>query len=407
MEITTDRGNTYSYLSKSNEIVFGSVEEDEFEWRFNPLKFFTGMPNVGMFIIGVTEQCNLRCRYCCYSGSYPGKRSHGFKNISFDDIDSIIVFIDTISAGIPKRIAFYGGEPILNFKTIRYCVETCRYKWGTDVSFSISTNGVLLNPENIDWLIKNDIEIAISLDGSKESHDKNRVDTSGKGTFERIRGSLEYIYGHYKNPNVSFHITLANVRDLVDVAQGWHRDDLLRTISPTMVHGLTPNFESGVSNIDYEDVKHFYTTLIDAYQLHPDWLVLKVFLDEAISVWKERLIFDIDEPIEMSTCLPVNTKLYIDSRLNVGVCEKFSDKFRIGTVTKGIDWDKANYMVRDYANSKLIRCTKCPIVRICDLCLTTIEYTPHQMNTLCNNERIYARVSLYAFCEMAERGLIE
>lgn len=407
MKITTDRGNTYSYIPVSNEIVSGFVEENEFEWRFNPLKFFTDMPNVGMFIIGVTEQCNLRCRYCCYSGSYSGKRNHGFKNISYDDVDSIIEFIDTVSAGKPKRIAFYGGEPILNFKVIRYCVELCRGKWGADVLFSISTNGVLLDPERIDWLIKNDIEIAISLDGSKEFHDKNRVDTTGNGTFERIKDSITYIYRHYENPNVSFHVTLANVRDLIEVAEGWHRDELLRTISPTMVHGLTPNFDYGVPMLDYEDVKCFYTSITDVYQQHPHWLVLKVFLDEAISAWKERLIFDIDEPVEMSTCLPVNTKLYIDSSLDIAVCEKFSDKFRIGTISNGIDWDKANHLVKKYANSKLNRCTKCPIFRMCDICLTSIEYTPEQLDILCNNERVYARVSLYAFCEMAERGLIK
>lgn len=407
MEITTDSGNTYSYFSKSNEIVCGSVKENEFEWRFNPLKFFTDMPNVGMFIISVTEQCNLRCRYCCYSGSYSGKRIHGFKSISFDDVDSIIEFIDTISAGKPKRIAFYGGEPILNFKVVRYCVEMCRRKWGPDVSFSISTNGVLLNPLNIDWLIQNDIEIAISLDGSEDFHDKNRVDTMGNGTFGRIRDSLEYIYQHYENPNITLHVTLANVRDLIYVAEGWRRDELLRNIPPTMVHGLTPNFDAGVSKTDYEDVKRFYTSIIDVYQQHPDWLVTKVFLEEAVSVWKERFVFDIDEPIEMSTCLPVNTKLYIDSSLDVAVCEKFSDKFRIGSISKGIDWDKANNLVGNYANSKRRRCTNCPIVRMCDICLTAVEYTPEQMNILCHNERVYTRVSLYAFCEMAERGLIK
>lgn len=407
MEITTSSGNIYSYLPKSNEIVAGTLKTNNIEWRFNPLKLFNSLPEIRMFIIGITEQCNLRCRYCCYSGQYAGKRNHGAKSISSVDIDSVIEFIDGIAGDKPKRIAFYGGEPMLNFNIVRYCIKQCQLKWEKLVSYSISTNGTLLKPEEIDWLVENDIEIAISLDGPKIFHDKNRIFSSGDGSFDHIRKSIEYLYSHYRNPNVSFHVTLANVRDLIAIAKAWHEDKLLSEISPTMVHGLTPNFESGVTKISYEDVKNFYSELIDAYQRHQDWSVLSVFLEEAISAWKERMIFDINAPIEMSTCLPVNTKLYIDSNLKIAVCEKFSDNFRIGDINIGIDWDKANCLVKEYYEGKKERCSKCPIIRMCDICLTAIEYTPDQMEILCHNEMVYARVSLYAFCEMAERGLIQ
>ena len=407
MDITTTCGNKYSYLPWSNEIVPGLIEDNGFEWSYNPLKSFHDFPEVGMFIIGVTEQCNLRCRYCCYSGSYSGKRTHGIRNILLEDVDDIVKFIETISGEKLKRIAFYGGEPLLNMDIIRYLVETCRHKWGNRVTFSISTNGTRLTPKIIEWLIQNDVEIAISLDGTKFYHDRNRVFANGEGSFNKIRESIEYIYSHYKNPNVSFHVTLANVRDLIEVAESWHNDKLLHTISPTMVHGLTPNFATGVDMIDYHDVEGFYSNIIDVYQKHPDWLVLKVFLYEAISAWKERLIFDIEGPIEMSTCMPINTKLYIDPELDIAVCEKFSDSFRIGSVKEGIDWGKANELVINYYESKIKRCSHCPIVRMCDICLTSVEYTTEQMDVLCHNERIYARVSLFTFCEMAERGLIE
>lgn len=407
MEITTNAGNIYSYLPINNEIVAGTVAENKIEWRFNPLNLFNSLPEVRMFIIGITEQCNLRCSYCCYSGKYTGKRSHGTKSVSNVEIESVVEFIDGIAGDRPKRIAFYGGEPMLNFNTVRYCIGLCRFKWGHNVSFSISTNGTMLKPEEIDWFMENDVEIAVSLDGPKFFHDKNRVFANGSGSFDHIRKSIEYIYSHYRNPNVSFHITLANVRDLIAIAKAWHEDELLSGIFPTMVHGLTPNFEFGVNRISYPDVKGFYSELIDAYQQHPDWLVLKVFLEEAISAWKERMIFEINESIEISTCLPVNTKLYIDSNLGIAVCEKFSDNFRIGDVGTGIDWDKANHLVKEYYKRKKERCSNCPIVRICDICLTAIEYTQEQMEIICHNEMVYARVSLYTFCEMVERGLVQ
>ena len=381
--------------------------DNNLEWRFNPLKLFKNMPELCMFIIGVTEQCNLRCRYCCYSGEYLGKRSHGFSNITFKEIDSIIKFIESIAKRKTKRIAFYGGEPIINFDVIKYCVICCQEKWGNDVSFSISTNGVLLKPRIINWLMEHNVEIAISLDGGRIFHDKNRIDCNGKGTFERIRYSLDYIYKNYQDPNISLHVTLANVRDIIKVAEEWHSDELLRKLSPTTIHGLTPNFAKGVSQIEYKEVKIFYKELINTYQNHKDWMVLKVFLEEVISIWKERLIFNVDKSVDMSTCLPTNTKIYIDSNLELAVCEKFSDDYRIGTVQHGVNWSKANHIVEKFYEIKKNKCVYCPAVRVCNLCLTAVEYTAEQWEILCNNEQVYARVSFFTFCEMAERDLIK
>lgn len=407
MKVTTSLSNNYYYQPRTNKIVVDHLEEDKIEWTFNPLNFHNKFTNVQMFIIGVTEQCNLRCKYCCYSGSYSGKRTHGEFSINKLNIEMIINFIEANSKTESKRIAFYGGEPLLHFDFVKECFIRCKSRLGNNVSFSISTNGTLLTPEIIDWLLSNDIEIAISVDGDKYFHDKHRVDYSGKGTFDRIFKHLDFIFNKYNNPKVTLHITLADVRDLIDVARSWHENSLLGNLTPAVVHGLTPNFNKGVALIEYEEVKSFYKKLIDTYMQHPDWKVLKVFLEGIISPLKERLIFDVESSFDISTCLPNNTKLYIDQNLDIGVCEKFSDEFRIGNVLSGIDWDKSNDMVRKYYNIKTKRCSDCPIVRICEMCLSAIEYTNQQWDVLCHNEKVYFRIALYTFCEMAERGLIE
>lgn len=68
MNIQTVHNNTYSYLRQTNEIVPGVVEDNSYAWTFAPYGEFSSMPEVAMFIIALTEQCNLRCTYCCYSG---------------------------------------------------------------------------------------------------------------------------------------------------------------------------------------------------------------------------------------------------------------------------------------------------------------------------------------------------
>lgn len=407
MRITTSRGNIYSYRPQNNQIIAGETSENKVEWTFTPLNFHNKFSDVQMFIIAVTEKCNLRCRYCCYSGEYSGKRTHGSTSIKNKDIYALINFIDKYSIPKTKRIAFYGGEPLLNFSFIKEFFKECKSKWKDEVLFSISTNGTLLNSENIDWLISNGFEIAISIDGDKNYHDRNRIDILDKGSFELIFHKLNYIFDKYVNPNVSLHVTLENVTDIIGVAESWYGNPLLRKISPATVHGLTPNFNLGVPALQYREVKLFYEKLIDNYQLNPEWIILKVFLEEIISALKERIIFEIDEPIGISTCLPHNTKLYIDTKLEIGVCEKFSDDYRIGNIYTGINWKKTNELIEKYYHIKMKRCSQCPIMRICEMCLTAVEFTPKQWDVLCHNEKIYFQAALYAFCEMAERGLIK
>ena len=113
MHIQTIRGNIYSYLRRTNEIVGGVADESDYTWRFNPLNQFNTMSEIEMFIIGITEQCNLRCTYCCYSGDYVNNRIHGSHTLTGRDIDVIYDFIQQIAGNRRLRIAFYGGEPLL------------------------------------------------------------------------------------------------------------------------------------------------------------------------------------------------------------------------------------------------------------------------------------------------------
>ena len=92
MQITTSSKHDYYYLPRTNEII-AEPKEDNFEWIFKELSAFGELPNVDNFVISITENCNLRCTYCCYSGKYKNNRIHGTKSMSADDIDAIYEFI--------------------------------------------------------------------------------------------------------------------------------------------------------------------------------------------------------------------------------------------------------------------------------------------------------------------------
>lgn len=408
MQIQTTRHNTYTYLRQTNEIVNNGEDKESYAWTFEPLKRFDAMPEVDMIVISITEQCNLRCTYCCYSGEYKNNRTHSTHSMSTSDIDEVYEFVLKDVRKRPIRIAFYGGEPLTQYHLVQYAINRGKEQFGKDVEFSLSTNATLLTFEKIDWFIAQEVKMDISIDGTADFHDVNRIDISGMGTFYKVRKAIAYIKSEYPDyiNNVRLLMVLPNISCLADLAKAWHEDDMLCDIEPAGISGLAPNFSLGVCLKDYETLKGKYCNLLDVYEQHRDWLVLKAFFDEAIAYWRNRPIVEVDGEVPMSTCLPLNTKLYIDAEGQIGVCEKMSDNYRIGTIKDGIDYDMANALVAEYYTKRVNRCTFCPAIRVCDLCLTAIEFIPEQLDILCHNERIYAKLHMFLFCEMAERGML-
>lgn len=153
-------------------------------------------------------------------------------------------------------------------------------------------------------------------------------------------------------------------------------------------------------------MQNSFKQILEVYQSHRDWGVLQAYLDGCLIYWINRPITEREETIPLATCLPFNTKLFIDTQLNIGVCEKFADQYRIGNVTTGVDFQLARDLVEVHRNRKEKRCKSCSCYRMCDLCLTTIEFDEVQFDILCHNEQVYCKLYFWLFCEMVERGLL-
>lgn len=409
MTISTCSGNVYTYLQQTNEIVGGVAEPNNFVWTFEPFQKFFELPNVDTYIISITEQCNLRCSYCCYSGDYKNNRKHNTSSMSTQDIDEVFEYIQVHRKMDSLKIAFYGGEPLTNFSTLRHAIMRARTIWGTVVEISVSTNGVLLTKDRIEWFVGQYVRLDISIDGGQYTHDGQRQDASGNGSFEKVHAAISYLkekYPDYLHDNVLLLMTLVSLSALEQVAEEWQKDAILKDLYPTKISNLLPNFAKGVPYIDYEDLVVRYIRLLGIYETHRDWRVLKVFFEQCVSYWINRPIINVDGSIPMSTCLPKTSKLFIDCKKQISVCEKFCDKYPIGDVCEGVDWDIANHLVADYYNKRKDRCSTCAAVRMCNLCLTAVEYSDKEWDILCHNERMYTKICFRIFCEMAERGLL-
>lgn len=133
----------------------------------------------------LTFDCNQRCRYCFAA---PQQKSDMSLATALEAI--------SIAANATKRngdhhlgVRFFGGEPLMRWDMIPTLVsETRRISaaHGLVESFSVSTNAILLGEEQRNFLLENDVAVGISIDGSSEVHDRNRLDTCGQSSFELV-----------------------------------------------------------------------------------------------------------------------------------------------------------------------------------------------------------------------------
>lgn len=139
-------------------------------------------------VISLTNDCNLRCKYC-----FVGEKNFCKKIISKENIDEAIKAVKELAKVKNKKevfITFFGGEPTLYPKLIKYSMEKARQELKEyKVSFGITTNGVF-NDEIKNILVENEFTVTISMDGLPKFQDKQRVTPANTGTSHIIEQTI-------------------------------------------------------------------------------------------------------------------------------------------------------------------------------------------------------------------------
>lgn len=131
----------------------------------------------------LTYNCNLACDYC-----FCGKKRKD--NISEERAKQAIDFFMK-RADEEVTLTFFGGEPLLQADLIEELIQYCDTKYSNRVSYSMTTNGVLLNKKNIELIEKNNIGITLSIDGMRDSHDLHRKFPDGSPSWDVIMKNIE------------------------------------------------------------------------------------------------------------------------------------------------------------------------------------------------------------------------
>ncbi len=137
--------------------------------------------------INISHDCNLRCEYCfAAKGDFGQGRCLMSLNTAKKAIDFIIANSGTRHN---LEVDFFGGEPLMNFDVVKQTVEYARSiekQHNKNFRFTITTNGLLLDDEKIDFINREMHNCVLSLDGRKEVNDKLRVTPNGKGCYDII-----------------------------------------------------------------------------------------------------------------------------------------------------------------------------------------------------------------------------
>ncbi len=174
----------------------------------------------------VAHTCNLNCSYCFASqGKYHGERGVMSFEVGKQALDFLI-------ANSGKRrnleVDFFGGEPLMNFEVVKQLVAYARSvekEHGKNFRFTLTTNGVAVDDDVIEFANRECSNVVLSLDGRKEIHDRFRVDYAGNGSWERIvpkfqkfvearGGKNYYMRGTFTHANPDF---LADIREMLDL----------------------------------------------------------------------------------------------------------------------------------------------------------------------------------------------
>ena len=196
--------------------------EDDYE-KF--AKYSVAAPVKAMCLL-ITMDCNLRCEYCFAS---QGDYGMGREVMDFETGKRAIDFLLENSADRQNlEVDFFGGEPLMKWDVVKQIVEYGRSKeaeYGKKFRFTITTNGMLLDEEKMDFINKEMSNVVMSIDGRKEVNDRVRKRVDGTGCYDRIIDKYKtlaqkrnyenyYVRGTFTKYNLDFSNDVFHLYDL-------------------------------------------------------------------------------------------------------------------------------------------------------------------------------------------------
>lgn len=372
-----------------------------------PEDIIRGLANLHQITFETTEACNLHCKYCYYGDFYTGSSARKGNSINIKSALNLLEYLIPLwsseynmSNSAVLFVSFYGGEPLLNFDFIeritRYLND--RKLNNRDIKFTITTNAMLLD-KYIHFLVKNNFDIYISLDGN-EYNNSYRLKKNGEPSFFKVCENIDNIRTSFPDffaSNVHFNSVLHNRNSINDIYDFFHknynkipsigelnttgiRDDMVKLFKKTY---RKYNDDTGTFNNDLiNDDSLLYSTKHKS-------LIHFLYNTKGLSFNDySDLMFEKNNKIKIptGTCLPFSRKMFVSVCGDILPCEKIGLEHTLGHVNENsveINAEAIAVIYNNYLNNIFMaQCNSC-CNQACSSCIFSLKFIdgrPH-----CNN----------------------
>lgn len=379
--------------------------------------------NMKMITLQITQQCNFRCEYCVYSGSYLN-RSHSSKKMS---ISTALKGIDFIIAHSKNNnsigIGFYGGEPLLEFNFIKQCIEYAEKKAeGKKLIFTMTTNGSLLTDEITEFLYKHNVLLTISLDGPQKIQDSHRkLAFDNSGSFNKVFNNIIRLKEKFPDyiEKISFNAVIDPQNDFSSIDEFFRDNEIVKniTMSSTLI---SDNYRKNNIEInedhylkqEYELFRIFYYLIRGKTTKNCSRIVMNTY--NGILKFSRKL-----EPQKMlpgkthpsGACTPGIDRLFVNADGFFYPCERVSESselMRIGHIDTGFNVNRVRKLLNlGRVNDK--SCKNCWAIKFCTICAATLdtgenEFSVKRKEKCCKGVRATIEERFKNYCFLKEFG---
>lgn len=331
------------------------------------------LPKITHAFFNVTDECPLRCKYC-FVNHQPNYMTY---QVAKDAVD--FLYANSQNDGSDVDITFFGGEPLLMYESIiKPIAKYVRDDLKINATLSITTNGVLLTDEIMQFMKDYKIGILFSIDGDKETQDFNRPMIDGSSSFDKIEKNIDKIITLF--PNTVFrstivpqtcHLTWSNIQFAIDhgyktffttpnVFEEWSETD--KTILANEMHKYSEYF--------VESYRNKKTPII----LTSLELVMKRIKDinRTAKYDQYRTTYYCQACGKCGLGTSISCSISTDGKIYA--CQEITSNystdsiFYIGSIYDGVDDNKRQILMDSYDPTKVtgLNCADCKYNRICD-----------------------------------------
>lgn len=397
--------NKYNYLIEREFISNKDASVKEFG-KLNKHMIDQQIDNLKVLTFEVTDKCNLRCRYCAYGDMYYGYDERLSKNMSFEAAKKLLDYLfsrwqnsPSISEERNIAIGFYGGEPLMNFKLIieivEYVLENLPPKMS--VQFNMTTNAMLID-KYIDYLVRHNFKLLISLDGDKEDN-CYRVTPNNKNAFDLIYRNVKAIQNKHPDffrKNVAFN-SVFHVKSDVDRIVDFFKKEFNKTTSLSDINNsdikdkkqfsllqksVFNSIDSSVKSFALDKELMYNSPRISSLTYFLHYLTNEVYKDYRMLLYGDKKY----SLLNTGTCIPFERKMYLTVNGRILVCERIDHDLSVGTVTENgveIDTAKIARIYNSYYKKLYDQCKSCYSQASCSQCMFYLNIK--EKKTKCHN----------------------